>query len=234
VILSAHNSIVRILQDADPDIQIIDRTAPRPKFDFHAPLMSLPLAFGTTMQSIPTAIAYLRPDAERMRRWATRIGPKGFKIGISWQGGPGVAGRSFPLAELAAIAQLPGVRLISLQKGPGIGQLASLRSDMVVENYGPSFDAGDSAFVDTISILPSLDLVITADTSLAHLAGTLMRPAWVALKYVPDWRWFLDRPDSPWYPSLRLFRQSSPGLWASVFAQMKDRLLADEVQRTRH
>jgi tetratricopeptide (TPR) repeat protein len=230
IILSVNSSIIRLLQEADPDIQVVDRTAAPPQFDFHAPLMSLPFVFGTTMQSIPTAITYLRPNAERVRKWATRIGPEGFKIGISWQGGPAVAGRSFPLMELAPIAQLPGVRLISLQKGPGISQLASLPSGMVVENY-ESFDAGDDAFRDTVPILPSLDLVITADTSLAHLAGTLNRPTWVALKYVPDWRWFLDRQDSPWYPSLLLFRQDSPGHWACVFEQMKERLLAHGVRR---
>jgi tetratricopeptide (TPR) repeat protein len=226
VILSAHRALMRILQDADFDIEIIEANAVPSSFDFHAPLMSLPHAFGTTMQSIPAAIEYLRPNKERTRKWLERIGPHGFKVGICWQAASSIVGRSYPLAELASVSRLPGVRLISLQKGPSISQLGSLPNGMVVESLGDDFDAGADGFLDTASILPALDLVITADTSVAHLAGTLNCPTWVALKYVPDWRWFLDRSDSPWYPSLRLFRQPAPGDWAPVFATMKDLLVA--------
>ena len=125
-----------------------------------------------------------------------------------------------PLSCIAGLARLPGVRLISLQKGHGSDQLAGLPQ---VESLGDAFDA-DGAFLDSAAIMESLDLVITLDSALAHLAGALGRPVWVALKQVPDWRWLLDRDTSPWYPGMRLFRQTSDGDWASVFAQMESRL----------
>jgi hypothetical protein len=120
------------------------------------------------------------------------------------------------------MAGIANVRLISLQKGSGAEQAAGLR----VEQLGDEFDAGRDGFLDSAAVMQSLDLVITLDTSLAHLAGALGRPAWVALKHVPDWRWFLGTSKSVWYPSLRLFRQSAPGDWRGVFADMKMQLLA--------
>jgi ADP-heptose:LPS heptosyltransferase len=115
------------------------------------------------------------------------------------------------------LTQLTGVRLISLQKGHGTEQLAALPQ---VERLGDDFDAGPDAFLDSAAAMESLDLVITLDSAPAHLAGALDRPVWVALKQVPDWRWLLDRDTSPWYPSMRLFRQSRDGDWAGVFARM--------------
>ena len=108
------------------------------------------------------------------------------------------------------------MRLISLQKDHGLDQLTNLPSDITVETLGDEFDSGPDAFIDTAAVMSNLDLIITSDTSIAHLAGALGYPTWVALKYVPDWRWLLDREDSPWYPSLRLFRQAAPGDWEGV------------------
>lgn len=116
------------------------------------------------------------------------------------------------------------MRLISLQKGGGTGQLAHLPPGMTVESY--AFDEGPDAFLDTAAMMQACDLVITADTAPAHLAGALGMPAWVALKHVPDWRWFLDREDSPWYPNLKLFRQPTMGDWRSVFERMADELIS--------
>lgn len=207
---------MRLLQDASPEIEIVsDGTVPS-AFDFHAPLMSLPLAFGATMDSIPNTAPYLHPDPERTKTWLGRIGAHGLKIGICWQGGTDIKGRSFPPALLAPIAGLPNVRLISLQK---TFERASLPAGMTVETFD-DLDSGPDAFLDTASLLPLLDLVITADTSVAHVAGALGCPTWLALKHVPDWRWFLNRKDSPWYPSLRLFRQQAPGDWTGVFAEI--------------
>ncbi len=114
------------------------------------------------------------------------------------------------------------MRLISLQKNEGCEQLAS--APLPVESLGPDFDAGRDSFVDTLAAMESLDLVITSDTAVAHVAGALGRPVWVALKHVPDWRWMLQREDSPWYPTMRLFRQAAPGDWAGVFGRMRDAL----------
>jgi tetratricopeptide (TPR) repeat protein len=221
VMLAVHDAIVPLLRDADLGIEILGNTCVPPQFDFHAPLMSLPLAFGTRMQTIPAPAPDLRAQAERVAHWRARLGTKSFKIGLCWQGAASIAGRSFPLAALATISRMENVRLISLQKGEGVEQLKSLPTGMTVEILGDDFDASASAFLDTAAVMQLLDLVITPDTSLAHLAGALGRPAWVALKYIPDWRWFLDRDDSPWYPSLRPFRQRSPGDWTPVFAEME-------------
>jgi len=114
----------------------------------------------------------------------------------------------------------PGIRLISLQKNHGLDQLTNLSADVAIENLGDEFDSGPDAFIDTAAVMRSLDLIITSDTSIAHLAGALGRPTWVALQHVPDWRWLLDRTDSPWYPTMRLFRQQARGDWAGAFRNM--------------
>jgi tetratricopeptide (TPR) repeat protein len=224
VILAVQDCIRRLMQDAGDDVEILDSSGVPPAFDYHAPLMSLPLAFATAIDSIPAPVPYLRAQPERVQSWAAKIGGQGFRIGICWQGGGAIAGRSFALASLAAISQIENVRLISLQKGEGVDQIES--SGLRVETLGDDFDTGPDAFLDSAAVMASLDLVITADTAIAHLAGALGVPAWVALKYVPDWRWFLERDDSPWYPQLVLFRQPAPGDWASVFSQMAARLSA--------
>jgi ADP-heptose:LPS heptosyltransferase len=192
-------------------------------FDYHAPLISLALAFGTTLATIPATIPYLWAEPRRVKNWAARIGGCGFKIGICWQGAASIAGRSFPLAALAPISQIGNVRLISLQKD-GAAEIAA--TGLRMEDLGDDFDTGRDGFLDSAAVMESLDLVITADTALAHLAGALGRPTWVALRYVPDWRWFLGRSDSPWYPQLRLFRQPAPGDWAAVMAEMETQLRA--------
>ncbi len=156
-------------------------------------------------------------------KWAARIGARGFKIGISWQGNPNPEadiGRSLPLAAFAPLAALPNVRLISLQKGAGAEQLAKLPQGMIVETLGDDFDAGPDAFVDAAAAMAHCDLIVTCDTSIAHLAGALGLPVWVALKKVAEWRWLRDRADSPWYPTMRLFRQRERGDWREPLARI--------------
>jgi len=138
--------------------------------------------------------------------------------------------RSFPLAMLRGVGALPGVRLISLQKVNGLEQLASLPDGMAVETLGEDFDPGPDLFVDTAAAMAACDLVITPDTSTAHLAGALGVPTWVALPYVADWRWLMGRSYSPWYPGARLFRQQERGVWEGVFAEMADALRAERGQ----
>jgi hypothetical protein len=134
--------------------------------------------------------------------------------------------KSFLLNDLYSISKLPGVRLVSLQKGDGADQLSSTPEGMHIESFGDELDPGTDAFLDTAAIMENLDLIITADTSVAHLAGALGRPTWVALKHVPDWRWGLEGDVTPWYPSMRLFRQKSIDDWKPVFAQMERELSA--------
>jgi hypothetical protein len=195
-----------------------------PQFDFEIPIMSMPFAFRTTIDTVPASVPYLSAEQERVTPWKARIGSDGFRIGICWQGAKGGEvdiGRSFPVRLFEGIAGIPGVRLISLQKNAGMEQLRDLPAGMKVETFGDDLDPGPDAFVDTAAIMEVLDLVITSDTAVAHLAGALGRPVWVALSHVPDWRWLLDRSDSPWYPKMRLFRQKERGDWQSVFAEME-------------
>ena len=128
------------------------------------------------------------------------------------------------MTEYLALARLPGVRLISLQKQHGLDQLIRLSADTKIETLGEDFDSGPDAFIDTAAVMENLDLIITSDTSIAHLAGALGRSTWVALRHVPDWRWLLDREDSPWYPTMRLFRQSERDNWKPVFSDMEREL----------
>ncbi|MFO1084016.1 MAG: DUF6165 family protein [Reyranellaceae bacterium] len=207
-------------------VDLLDLLEDRVTFDYQVPLLSLPLAFATASDSIPNAVPYLRPESARVAHWRNRLGNHGFKVGICWQGNTGNLdrGRSFPVSSFAGIARLPGVRLINLHKGDGLAQLSSLPDDMRVETLGDGFDAGPDAFVDTAAVMALCDLVITSDTAVAHLAGALGVRTWVALKAVPDWRWQCDRTDSPWYPTVRLFRQKSRGQWQPVFGDIEAEL----------
>jgi len=147
-------------------------------------------------------------------------------VGICWQGNrltPGDIGRSFALRYLEPLSKIANIRLISLQKD--VGELAELPAGRTVEMFS-ELDIGPDAFIDTAAALENLNLVITSDTAIAHLAGALGRPTWVALKYSPEWRWLLDRPDSPWYPTMKLFRQRSYGDWTGVFSAMESELAA--------
>ena len=227
VLFAPHGVLGRLMGTLDATVQIVKEDDSALEFDYHVPLMSLPLVFKTDFSNLPSRAAYLRAEEPRVDSWKKRLGPDGFKVGICWQGSRGAAdvGRSFCIRQLFELSQIPGLRLISLQKGDGASQLLGLPQGMVVETLGADFDAGPDAFVDTAAVMKCCDLVITSDTAVAHLAGALGVKTWVALKHVPDWRWFLERDDSPWYPSIRLFRQPSPGDWDGVFARMKAALV---------
>ncbi len=227
VTFRAPANMIRLLRPLGTQIELAGLMRHGGSYDFQCALMSLPRWFGTDLNSIPAEIPYLEPEAGLAARWKRRIGDQGFKIGIAWQGNPTGKidqGRSYPLSELVPLARVPGVRLISLQKYHGLDQLSGLPSDVTVETLGNDFDSGEDALIDTAAVMSHLDLIITMDTSIAHLAGALGRRTWVALKYVPDWRWLLERNDSPWYPSLRLFRQQTDGDWKGVFSRMESEL----------
>ncbi len=224
--LLAPAKLIRLLS-SQGGVRIVEKTREGETFDAQIAISSLPRAFGTRLDNVPAPVPYLRAEPELREKWAARIGPAGFKIGVVWQGNPDPEtdmARSMPLGAFAPLAATPGARLISLQKGFGVEQLADLPWGMRVETLGEDFDAGPDAFVDAAAAMMGLDLVVTCDTSIAHLAGALGRPVWVALKQAAEWRWLRDRDDSPWYPTMRLFRQTQRGDWSGVFAAMAARL----------
>jgi len=195
-----------------------------PEADGCVPMMSLPWRLGTTLETVPADVPYIFADPERTAAWQAEVAAiGGFKIGIAWQGNPRAPfdrERSIPLAQFEPIAAVPGVRLVSLQKGPGAEQLATVADRWNVVDLAERLDASGGAFEDTAAIIAGLDLLVTSDTALAHLAGAMGKPVWVALQTVPDWRWLLQREDSPWYPTMRLFRQQELGDWQPVFKRM--------------
>lgn len=195
-----------------------------PPFDLRVPLLSLPYLFGTTLKTIPAPVRYLAADAVLASHWRGQLMDQvGLRVGICWQGNKAQAFdrlRSFALRELAPVASVPGVRLISLQKGDGCEQLASVSHRWNILDLGPDFDTTAGPFMDTAAVIEQLDLVISCDTAVAHLAGALGARVWVALAWSADYRWMLGCDDSPWYPSMRLYRQTRPECWQDVFERM--------------
>jgi tetratricopeptide (TPR) repeat protein len=223
VVLEVPRSIARLMAGLTGGATIVAAGDRLPAFDLHCPLLSVPGLVGTTVESVPARVPYLAADAKLVAQWRERLPPGGIRIGIVWQGNPSGAidrGRSAPLAHFAPLARLPGIRLVSLQQHHGLEQLDRLPAGMAVETLGPDFDSGPDAFVDAAAVIMGLDFVISTDTAIVHLAGALGRPVWVALKAAPHWTWMVDRDDSPWYPSARLFRQTRDGDWRDVFERM--------------
>jgi tetratricopeptide (TPR) repeat protein len=198
-----------------------------PAFEVQAPLMSLPGLLGTTLETVPANVPYLHAEARRVETWRRLLeGVSEFKIGVVWQGNPHHPWdrwRSFPLVCLAPLAAVEGVRLVSLQKGSGVEQVDGLTGRFAVETLG-DLDGEGGAFLDTAAVMKGLDLVVTADTVAAHISGALGVKVWVALSAVADWRWMCGTEITPWYPTMRLFRQATLGDWASVFAKMACKL----------
>jgi tetratricopeptide (TPR) repeat protein len=221
------DKLARLVQRSIPSLDVVATLEGLQEIDAQVALMSLPHFFKTHLASVPNQVPYLNAEVSLEKAWKARIGAHGFKIGIAWQGNPiGAidAGRSVPLKLFAPLSKISEVRLISLQKNVGLDQLADLPEGMNIETLGDDFDSGPDAFIDTAAVMNNVDLIITCDTSIAHLAGALGRPTWVALKQVPDWRWMLDRRDTPWYPTMRLFRQNERDDWGCVFSQIEQSL----------
>jgi tetratricopeptide (TPR) repeat protein len=239
VVVACPQPLIRLLSRCPGVDRVVDWNSPLPDCDVHAPLMSLPAILGTTLATIPAQVPYLsaapatvhewRPVVTRAIEHATPAAKRStsksssiLKIGIAWQGNRDNKvdrWRSFPLTHFFHLAQLPGVRLVSLQKGDGQEQIAALAGQFpVAELIHP--DHGDEDrrdFLDTAAVINGLDLVVTPDTSLGHLAGAVGARVFVALPAVAEWRWHFDRDDSPWYPTMRIFRQPTPGDWDGVF-----------------
>jgi tetratricopeptide (TPR) repeat protein len=233
VVLRCQKPLVRLLT-ATPGIdRVISQDEPTGPFDVWSPLMSLPLLFTPTLEAIPNRVPYLTEDQDRIRFWRERLKPiDRLRIGIHWQGNPAFSKdrfRSVPLRYFEPLAKLAGVCLLSLQKGVGREQLEKGATFPVLD-LDLSLDEIHGPFLDTAAILRCLDLVITSDTCLAHLAGALGIETWLAVPSVPEWRWLMGRDDSPWYPTFRLFRQNRPGQWADVFTRMAAQLTQREAE----
>jgi Flp pilus assembly protein TadD len=227
------------LVEQESGVEVSGQRSEVGEFDYQIPLLSLPGVFKTTLETIPAEVPYLFAEPALILKWRERlVHVEGFRIGINWQGRPGKGpwqARNIPVEMFESLAEIPGFQLVSLQKDaePSLALRASEavgKGQSAIIELG-EFDTEHGAFIDTAAIMMNLDLVITSDTSVAHLAGALGVPVWVALPFVPDWRWLLDRSDSPWYPTMRLFRQKKLGDWAGVFEEIKA-ALAERVARS--
>jgi tetratricopeptide (TPR) repeat protein len=229
VVASVQEPLRRLLAQLGPDIDVVGENETPEAFDYTAPLMSLPRAFKETLETIKAPPRYLQADADDALRWRKRLADRsGAKVGLVWAGGAKLgnliaavadARRSIRLADLAPLGKARGVSFVSLQKGPAATQGRAAPFGL--------FDATDelSDFADTAALVEALDLVITVDTAVAHLAGALGKPVWILNRFDTCWRWMLGRDDSPWYPSVRLFRQPAPGDWTSVIDRVGDELI---------
>ena len=204
--------------------QLFASGSPLPQFDVHTSLMSLPRIFGTRLETIPATVPYIMADPALIKHWQRELEPlAGRKVGIVWQGNPRHAGdrlRSIPLEQFGPLTRVQGIHLISVQKGLGIEQLPAFAARYPIIDLGSRPDEASGVFVDTAAVMMNLDLVVTCDTAAGHLAGALGVPVWMALPVLPDPRWLLGREDSPWYPTMRLFRQSRRGDWDGVFERI--------------
>ncbi|MBI5278366.1 MAG: tetratricopeptide repeat protein [Burkholderiales bacterium] len=219
VVLEVPRALAGLLGTLPGIVQVVERGRPLPPFDFHCPLMSLPRAFGTTLHSIPAAEGYLAPDPGKLAHWQAVLGPaRAPRIGLAWSGRPTHKGdrqRSLGLARL--VEALPsGPEYVSLQKELREPDDAVLAAHPGLRHFGARL----VDFGDTAALCAAMDLVVSVDTSVAHLAGALGRPTWLLLPRAPDWRWLLDRPNTPWYASVRLFRQDAARDWDPVLSRI--------------
>jgi tetratricopeptide (TPR) repeat protein len=229
VIVQCPGFLIPLFQRTPGVDRLVDENSPLPEFEVYAPFMSLPGLTGTTLTTVPATVPYLFIEPERVAFWKDKLQSlQGFKIGIAWQGNPHHAWdhhRSFPLSMFESIAAVQGIQLLSLQKGPGSEQMSKLKGLFEVHDLAAGLEAHPEAYMNTAALMLNLDLVITADTATAHLAGGLGVKTWIALSAKSDWRWLFRREDSPWYPTARLFRQKTLDDWPEVFERMANALM---------
>jgi len=223
VFVQVQAPLVPLLRGFPGTAAVLSPDDPLPKYDLHSPLLSLPLALGTTVDTIPASVPYIASSSDRDATWSERLGaPKGPRVGIAWSGSPGYANdrsRSMSLETLLPLAS-QGVELISIQKELRDSDRDTLGAHPEIRHFGGQL----ADFSDTASLVSLMDLVVSVDTSVAHLAGAMGKPVWLLLPFAPDWRWLLDREDSPWYPTVRLFRQSRIGDWDGVIRRVAEEL----------
>jgi tetratricopeptide (TPR) repeat protein len=226
VVIECQPSLVRLLRSLKGVDQVVGRGDPLPAFDLHCPTMSLPNTLGVSLENIPNEVPYLHPNPEAVENWGRRLGPKDgrLRVGLCWSGEPRKhmphatavnERRSIRLSQLAPLGEIPNIRWLSLQKGAGASQISE--SPFPLEDFME--EARD--FADTAAFIANLDLVISVDTAVAHLAGALGHKTWLLACSDACWRWLMKRSDSPWYPSMRLFRQSRWNDWSGVVAELE-------------
>lgn len=225
VVVECQPPLKRLLQNSLGPIRVVDDSEAPPPFDVHCSLLSLPMIFRTTLETIPNQVPYVRPDAESAARWRSKIEDEAGlrKVGLAWAGNKNQMNdhnRSMAFHHLAPLGKVSGVRFYNLQ----IGEAA--REASVTSPALPILDRTHEIadFTDTAALIAHLDLVISVDTSVSHLAGAMGKPVWTMLCFAADWRYHLDRDDCPWYPTMRLFRQPAPRDWASVALRVADAL----------
>jgi tetratricopeptide (TPR) repeat protein len=220
VILCAPQTLLPLMRTVDGIDNVLHMKEEAPAFDVHAPLLSLPLVFNTRVDTVPADIPYIAPDEELVVRWRERFGDQpGLFVGLVWQGNPAHLNdrrRSMQLDLLRPLLDCPGVCFVSLQVGAGREQLTEFDDHII--DAGAQIDA--TSFADAAAIIANLDLVISIDSAIAHLAGAMGKPVWILLAKGSDWRWLRDRDDTPWYPQARLFRQAKPGDWVEVVGRL--------------
>lgn len=224
VILEVDRRLQELMSSLDGVAQVLSLGAALPEFGVHCPLLSLPRAFHTLLETIPSRTPYLRAPSERVMKWNTRLGPKhGLRVGLIWSGNPAHHRDQVRSIELSTLAPLldADAKFFSLQKDARPADAAALAKRGDVIQIADELND----FSDTAAVMAQLDLIISVDTSTVHLAGALGRPVWILLPYLPDWRWLLDRDTSPWYPTARLFRQDETRRWDSVIPRVRTALL---------
>ena len=223
VILEVERPLLKLMSDFAGAAQVICRGDTLPDFDFHCPLLSLPLAFGTQLETIPSSVPYLQAPPQNSRNWDTQLGVKDRpRIGVAWSGSTTNTRdreRSIDLRSLLPLLEVEAT-FVSLQKDVRGTDAALLKERSDILNFGDEL----RDFADTAALISELDLVISVDTSVAHLAGAMGKPVWILVTHIPDWRWLLDRDDSPWYPTVRLFRQPCIDDWESVITRVHEAL----------
>jgi hypothetical protein len=212
-------TLFRTLPGVDRIRRLAPGSPPNGNFDLHAPLLSLPGIFQTRPALIPDQVPYLFADPAKLPRWQDDGAAGEVKIGIVWAGSKVHVNdrrRSCPLEHFKGLSGIPHIQLYSLQTESSVAEIESCGFPDAIIHWGDQLED----FSDTAAAISNLDLLITVDTAAAHLAGAMGHRVWLLLAFVSDWRWFTDRSDSPWYPSMRLFRQSTPGDWPSVLQQV--------------
>jgi tetratricopeptide (TPR) repeat protein len=219
VVLEVQAPLVSLFDGLFDVGSLVKQGDPLPSFDCHCPLMSLPLAFQTTLTSVPSAVPYLKPSSEKERFWAEKLGAtKQLRVGLVWSGDPRHQNdkqRSIALSELIA-ALPPGFEYVSLQSEIRDSDRRALKESERLVHFGSEL----KDFSDTSALCAQMDVVVCVDTSVAHLSGALGKPTFLLLPYNPDWRWLLDRTDSPWYPTMQLYRQEQLGNWQSALEKV--------------
>ena len=220
VVLEVQPQLRRLLAGTEGASHVMSRGETLPEFTWQCPLLSLPLAFGTELHTIPAKVPYVYPDPTQVEAWQQRLPGNTRRIGLVWGGNPTHARdrlRSFPLEQLVPLMNVPGTTFYSLQWRPANEPVKPMPPDARLIDLAAELND----FADTAAIVANLDLVISVDSSVAHLAGAMGKPVWILLNKGCDWRWFLEREDSPWYPTARLFRQTTAGAWQEVVNQIE-------------